>query len=396
YRLEQHRARCGSAHAREPAARAFAMMHIAIFDAVNGIEAHREPYHVARKAPSGALPEAAVATAAYEVLSALYPKLNPVLKEPYQKSLGHLPEGQAKSRGQEYGRYVAKRILKLRSRDGANTKVSYSPPAGAAHWQPTAPAFGSGLLPVWEVLKPFAMKSPSQFRAPAPPALNSPEYVKAFNEVRAYGGVNSTERTAEQTLVAYFWEDGPGTVTPPGHWQIIAQQISKQRGLSMPENARLFGLLSLVQADAAVASWETKYHWNYVRPVTAIARETGDDGNPETTPDPSWVNLIPWPPFPAYTSGHSTFSGGSARLLARFFGSDASAFCGESPDPRRWPALSGVKRCWDSFSQAVEEAGQSRIYGGIHWQFDNQAGLTAGRALADYVFENTLRDPRGK
>ena len=232
----------------------------------------------------------------------------------------------------------------------------------------------------------------NQFRVPAPPAFDSEEYAEAYAEVKDLGGVDSAARSADQTEIAYFWEDGPGTATPPGHWQVIAQQISGTFDNDMLENARLFALLSVVQADAAIVSWDNKYHYDHVRPYTAITSEAEFDGNDATEMDPSWFNLVPTPPFPTYTSGHSTFSGGSSRLLARFFGTDDIAFSAPSPDPQRWPdVLPGVVRSWTSLSQAAAEAGQSRIYGGIHWQYDNQHGLVSGRGLADFVFETLLR-----
>jgi hypothetical protein len=240
-------------------------------------------------------------------------------------------------------------------------------------------------------MTPFAMTHCEQFRVPAPPAFDSAAYAEAFEEVRVLGDEDSAARTADQTQIAYFWEDGPGTATPPGHWQVIAQQIAEERGNSLLENARLFALLGITQADAAVVSWDNKYHHDHVRPYTAITLEADDDGNPATATDPGWLNLVPTPPFPSYTSGHSTFSGGSARILERFYGTDALPFCAPSPDPQRWPEqLTGVVRCWDGLSHAAEEAGQSRIYGGIHWQYDNQQGLVSGRALAEYVFAHFL------
>jgi hypothetical protein len=235
------------------------------------------------------------------------------------------------------------------------------------------------------------MTTSDQFRAPAPLGPSSPEFALAFAEVHDLGAATGSSRTDDQTLIAYFWEDGAGTVTPPGHWQVIAQQLAERFGNDVLSNARLFALLSIVQADAAIASWDAKYHYDYCRPWTAIVEDAELDENDATTADPAWTSLIPTPPFPAYTSGHSTFSGSSSRLLALFFGTDDIAFSGSSPDPDRWPdVLPGVVRSWTSLSQAAEEAGQSRIYGGIHWQFDNQAGLSAGRAIADWAFEHFL------
>ncbi|HEX6201476.1 MAG TPA: vanadium-dependent haloperoxidase, partial [Thermoanaerobaculia bacterium] len=197
------------------------------------------------------------------------------------------------------------------------------------------------------------------------------------------GSVDSTERTADQSEIARFWDDGAGTNTPPGHWNEILQTLSEQHGLTLIENARLFALQGMVVADAAICAWENKYRYHHWRPITGI-RGAADDGNPATEPDPAWTNYIGTPPFPAYTSGHSTFSGSSARLAALFFGSDAQTFSVESDgDP--------ATRQYTSLRAAAEEAGQSRIYGGIHWQYDNQEGLSSGRKIAEQAFFSFLR-----
>ncbi|HXV76448.1 MAG TPA: vanadium-dependent haloperoxidase [Candidatus Polarisedimenticolaceae bacterium] len=373
------------------ATRALAMVHTAMFDAINGIERVYAPYHVSRPAPPGASPQAAAAWAAYTVLVGLYPDREWEFGEALESSLAGERFGPAQWKGRAFGRYVGRAILTLRADDGADAFVAYAPSGEFGYWQPTPPAFGPALLPQWPAVTPFAMTHGSQFRVPAPPPFDSAEYAAAFEEVRQLGDKSSGTRDPDQTEIAYFWEDGPGTATPPGHWQVIAQQLAEMFDHDLLDNARLFALLSIVQADGAIVSWDNKYHHDYVRPYTAITAEADDDGNPETASDPGWSTLIPSPPFPSYTSGHSTFSGGSARLLGHYFGTDAVSFCAPSPDPQRWPEqLEGVVRCWNSLAEAAEEAGQSRIYGGIHWQYDNQQGLDSGRALADYVWAEFL------
>ena len=373
------------------ATRALAMMHTAMYDAVNGIEQAYKPYLITEHAPPGASPEAAAAVAAYTVLMALYPQHSQDLDDALDKSLAAVPPGASKSEGQDWGRYCAEQILALRDNDGADANVPYQPSGQFGRWQPTPPNFAPALLPQWPYVTPFCMISGDQFRVEPPPPFTSTEYALAFNEVKALGEVLSVTRTADQTEIAYFWEDGPGSVTPPGHWQVITQQIADMLGNTMFENARLFALLSIIQADAAIVSWDNKYFYDHVRPYTAITQEADLDGNPATAADPTWFNLVPTPPFPTYTSGHSTFSSASSKILGLFFGRDDIAFSAPSPDPNLWPAqLTGVVRSWDSLSQASEEAGQSRIYGGIHWQYDNTKGLESGGALAEYVFENCL------
>jgi hypothetical protein len=232
------------------------------------------------------------------------------------------------------------------------------------------------------------MVSGTQCRAAGPPPTPTEAlYTTDFAEVKSLGRTDSTTRTADQSEIALFWNDGVGTETPPGHWNSIAQVLAEGADLSLVESARLFALLSITTADAAIASWDNKYHYHHWRPVTAI-RVADTDGNPATASDAEWSSFITTPPFPTYTSGHSTFSGSSSRLLALFFGSDDIPFSVDSD------GLPGVTRSFDSLSDAGEEAGQSRIYGGIHWQYDNRDAIAGGRALAEYVFANFLR-PEG-
>jgi membrane-associated phospholipid phosphatase len=233
-------------------------------------------------------------------------------------------------------------------------------------------------LPEWGYVAPFAIRKGTQYQPPGPPALSSAAYAQALNEVKALGGKDSRARTEDQTQIAHFWADLAGTSTPPGHWNLIAQEIARQRGTSLAENARLFALLNVCLADAGILCWVIKFTYDYWRPITAIQRADVDD-NPSTEPDPNWQPLLETPPFPSYTSGHSTFSGAGAAALASFFGTDTIPFASTSE------GLPGVRRSFPGFWAAAQEAGMSRIYGGIHYQFDNTDGLAVGRALALYV-----------
>ncbi len=375
------------------ATRAFAMTHLAMYDAINGIDRVHEPYLVHAQPPGRLSAELAGAAAAYTVLSSLFPDQRPEFHAALWETANSVKGSRRmRVRSAAWGAYVGWRMLLHRRNDGSDATVPYSPSGEFGDWQPTPPSNAPALLPQWPQVRPFGMEAPSQFRVASPPAFDTEAYAIAYNEVKDLGRKDSTLRTADETQIAYFWEDGPGTATPPGHWQTIGRQLSEQFGLSLSDNARLFALLSMVQADAAICSWDNKYHWDHVRPYTAIREEADDDGNPETVADPEWTTLIPTPPFPTYTSGHSTFSGSSARLLGLFLGSDAIPFSAPSPDPQRWPEqLEGVVRSWSTLSEAAEEAGQSRIYGGIHWQYDNTGGLESGRALAEHCFANHLR-----
>jgi hypothetical protein len=374
------------------AARALAMVHIAIYDAVNGIDRVYEPYHFDKRAPPGASRRAAAAMAAYTVLVKLHPERRAQYDAALKNSMGAIRNGPDKHKGKAWGETVGNAILRLRKNDGSDWIVPYVPADEVGLWRPTPAALAPALLPQWPFVRPFAMYSGDQFRVEPPPDLWTDAFVDAYEEVKELGRSDSESRSDEETEIAFFWEDGAGSVTPPGHWQVIARDLAWRYRNSLLENARLFALLSIAQADAAISAWDSKYAYENFRPVTAITEDAEDDGNPDTELDPTWTPLLPTPPFPAYTSGHSTFSSVSARILARFYGTDKIAFSGASPDPQRWPeVLPGVVRRWKRLSQAAEEAGQSRIYGGIHWQYDNQAGLAAGRALGNFVFDNLLR-----
>lgn len=377
-----------------PATRAFAMMHLAMFDAINGIQQQYEPYAVdfaVTPPPEAASPEAAGATAAYRVLVALFPDKSKHLKATWNRSLGNVRPSPSKDAGIEWGEFCAATILALRMDDGAQDVVDYEPVAECGRWQPTLPSFGSPLFPQWPYVTPFAVENASDFRAPAPPACDSLEYAAALLEVQQLGAIDSELRSDDATEIAFFWEDGPGSVTPPGRWQLIAQDLVERFDVSTLQRARIFALLSMTQADAAIVAWDSKYYYDHWRPVTGI-RLADLDGNELTDIDPSWEPLLPTPAFPAYTSGHSTFSGSSAELLELLFDNTDLAITVRTPKPPIWPQqLASAVRSYNSLRGAAEEAGQSRIYGGIHWQYDNVAGLQSGRALAQYVFDIYLQ-----
>src|SRR5262245_7373931 len=370
-----------------PASRNMAIVHAAIFDAVNAIDRSYSPYLVHRHGPKGASIEAAAAQAAHDTLVALYPNQKATFDAALTASLAGIPDAKAENRGIAIGAFAADKVLQARRNDGSATVVPYAPGTAPGDWQPTPPAFAASLFPQWPDVKPFTLSSESDLRPAGPPALSSAEYAAAFNEVKDFGGdgiTTPTSRTPEQTLIANFWADGVGTETPPGHWNTIAEEVARARGTTTVQNARLFALLNLALADAAIVAWDCKYAFNLWRPVTAI-RAADTDGNPATAADPTWTPLLVTPAFPSYTSGHSTFSAAGAAVLADFFGTDRIHFTTGSD------ALPGVTRSFDRFSSAAAEAGQSRIYGGIHFQFDNQLGLAGGRRLGEYVFANFLR-----
>jgi membrane-associated phospholipid phosphatase len=371
------------------AARNLAILHVSIYDACNGIGQNCQPYFVAGKPAGVASKEAAIAAAAHEVLVNLYPAQQTNFDAAYGSELATIPDGESKNVGIAWGESVADSILAWRRHDGSDAVVDYTPGSGPGVWMPTPPAFLPALFPNWPYVTCFAMTNGAQFRPPPPPALDSAQWAFDFNLTKDLGRLDSTNRTAELTEIAWFWADGAGTVTPPGHWNVIAQEIAHQRGNTLEQNARLFALLNIAEADAGIVAWDCKYAYNSWRPVTAIP-DADSDNNPDTTSDASWQPLLITPNFPEYISGHSTFSGAAAAVLAAFYGSDNIPFATTSA------ALPGVSRSYNSFSQAAEEAGISRIYGGIHFMSANEHGLVCGAQLGGYIAENFLLPKSGK
>ncbi len=364
------------------AARNLAILHTSIFDAVNAIAQDYTPYYVSTATPLLTSPEAAISAAAHQVLITLYPSQADIFNQVFAESLAKIPNGKSEQDGIILGQFVANQILAWRSQDQADQLVIYQSSNLPGNWQPTPPGFQPALLPQWANVEPFTMTQGSQFRPDGPPDLNSAEYALELNQVQALGGKDSLLRTPEQLEIALFWADGAGTYTPPGHWNEISQDIAMRRGSNLLEDARLFALLNLALADAAIVAWDAKYEYNLWRPVTAI-RQADNDGNDQTIADQRWESAIATPPFPEYISGHSTFSGAADVILTSIFGENVN-FTTSSV------GLSGISRSFNRFSQAAEEAGMSRIYGGIHFLSGNQDGLTAGRNLGNYILDNFL------
>ncbi len=357
------------------ATRSLAMVHLAMVDVINAWEDTAAVY-VNQQRPADASLEAAVSGAANEVLRHLFPNQEAALSAVLAEALDDIPDGTKKDNGLAFGQQIGQAIVAIRSTDGHDSFVEHNPTSGVGRWQPTAPAFDAALLPQWPSLTPFLI-TPSSFSAQGPPALDSVEYAAALNEVQELGLADSTVRTAEQTEIARFWTDGAGTETPPGHWNQIALQVAEEQQNSLSANIRLFAKLNTALADAAIVAFDSKYTSDFWRPVTAI-QDAAFDSNDETIADESWSSLLINPNFPEYVSGHSTFSGAAATVLTALLGDDVS-FTSESA------GLPGVQRSFTSFNQAADEAGRSRVYGGIHFEFSNQDGLAIGRQIGESV-----------
>lgn len=365
------------------AARNLAMLHIAIYDAVNSLGGTHRAYLTSLPPDGPTSAEAAVAGAAHRILINLFPSHRAAFDAALADSLAPLPDDLLRSRGVARGQSVADLVLDRRADDGASTTVPYIPSTAPGAWRRTPPYFRPPDLPHWGLVTPFALVSGSQFRPAGPPQLTSARYAAELNQVKELGGVASVTRTAEQELIAYFWADFTYTVTPPGHWNQIARTAASNLGLSLAQKARLFALLNLALADAAIAVWDAKYAHNFWRPVTAVQRADLDD-NPETVAAPGWAPLLNTPSFPEYVSGHSAFSAAAATVLTRFLGTDRVSFTVISD------SVPGVTRAYSSFAAAAEEIGMSRIYGGIHFLSGDLDGLSLGQAIGDYVNDNFL------
>src|SRR5438034_1870827 len=343
----------GGSTAPPIASRRLAILHVSIYDAVNGIARTNEPYLVQSSAPSSASREAAASVAAHKALVYLFPAAASSFDMLHVAILAAIPDGPQKTAGIVWGEFVANQILAARANDGCDALVPPPDGSGPGVWVPTPPAFAPYLLPQWGFVAPFGMSSSSQFRPPGPPSLDSEQYAANYNEVQELGAALGSTRTADQTQIALFWADGAGTETPPGHWNSIAQITAAAQGNTLEENARLFALLNIAMADAAICAWDAKYTFHFWRPVTAINF---------AEPQLNWASFIVTPPFPDYVSGHSTFSGAAATVLALFYGTEDLPFTISSD------FLPGVYRSFPTCLDAAEEAALSRIHAGIHFR----------------------------
>lgn len=380
----------------------YAMTHVAIHDALNAIDRRYQPYaffgHVSRRAST----DAAVATAAHDVL---VPVLGQIPFPPaciaaaiagvdadYAAALDAIPDRPAKRRGVNVGAKAAAAILALRADDGSNTLLQdFAYPQGD---EPGEYRFTPGtpfaFAPGWGDVTPFVLRRSSQFRADAPYDVTDAAYTADFEEVKRLGGDDITtlsDRTAEQTEIALFWVE-----SSPLGWNRIARTVAADEGLDAWESARLFGLLNMALADGYVGSFETKYLHNFWRPVTAI-QLADTDGNPDTDADPTWAPLRGTPPIPDHDSAHSVEGGAAAQVLRRFFGTNRISFetCSLTlPAGSTCSDASPVLRSFSSFTQAAEENGLSRILVGFHFRNAVEQGVEHGRRIGNRAVNRFL------
>lgn len=355
--------------------RAYAMVNIALHDAVNATMGSPDRSYTGSVANSGGDTRAAAAVAAHDVLVNLYPTKAAAFDAALTASLATIGSGLAKTTGMATGQAFATATIASRASDGFTAPFpTYTPTGQPGNYVPTTPGPPFPVDGQFATATPFVMTSSSQFRAGPPPALDSVAYAVALNEVESIGALNSAVRTADQTMSAYFWEHDPER---PYLNAAITQSLAS--GKSTIENARIFATLATAVADAPIAAFDTKFLYNLWRPVTAI-QQADTDGNPLTTADPTWQSLLVAPPFPSYFSAHSIVGATAASILDLAYGS-AIGFC----------ATNNVgSRCWASFDAAALDDSKSREYGGIHFSFDDQTGLATGYQLGAYAFDRNL------
>ena len=386
--------------------RMYAMMHVAVHDAVNAIDRRSRPYAFNAQAAPGASRDAAVAAAARDVLVSLIGQLPLELhsqacidagvasvEAAYAEALAAIPDDQAKAQGIAVGQAAAAAILVLRADDGAvgpflNFACPQDTQPGEYQCTPGTPFI---VFEGWEHVVPFVLEHSSQYRPGPPYGVEKKKYTEDFNEVKILGGAPPSARTPDQTEIALFWLE-----SSPLKWNRIARTVSADRGLDLWENARLFGLLNMALADGYIAMVDSKNHYNYWRPITAI-RTADTDGNPDTIVDLTWTPLVPTPPNQDYVSGHSIEGGAGAEVLKQFFGSDQIRFddCSVTlPAGRTCSDPTPVLRSYTSFSEAAAENAYSRILVGFHFRKSIEEGIKYGEKIGQRAVNLYLRPVR--
>lgn len=357
--------------------RVMAIVQLAMHDAVNGITGEYETYLSPQPAPANASPEAAAISAAYHSLN----NLRPGNESPLAQNFSNAIVGRGLSMddpGIEYGRAAAAAILTLRENDQSSTaQFNYDAPNAGEPGVWVRLTSAPALLPGWGRVTPFVLRSAAQFRPDAPPALDSERYAKDYNEIKKIGAKFGSTRTTEQSDIALFWRASPTAI-----WNPVLRQAAQTRNHNLSEQAQLFALFYLAAADASIACWETKYEFNFWRPQPAIVNGN-NDGNDATAGDATWEPFIPTPPHPDYASGHTANSSAMAKILTLEFG--------DNPGITLTVTQTGITRTWTSFSEAVDEVIDARVYSGIHFRNSDEVGARMGRQIAQFVSHHALR-----
>jgi hypothetical protein len=359
----------------------------AVYDAVNAIDGGHRPYLAAPAADPSDSKEAAAAAAAFHVLAGLFPAQQATLRPLYDASLAGVPDGPAKAGGVAVGEASAATMLTTRAGDGRGGPFTFAFGTAPGAWRPAPPNFGLDPAPWVGNVRPFLVPSAEMLRTDGPNELTSAAYADDLNEVKQLGSLTSTSRTADQTQAAIFWQD-----SGPAIWNRVLRALAASRGLDIVDSARMFAMTNLAAADGSIGCWNDKYYWSFWRPITAI-REAAADGNPATTPDPTWLPLfnptvpVSGPPlvtpgFPDHPAGHTCISGATAHALKAFFATDKVPFtahsnkCSPAPCP---------PRSFDSFSRALKEIIDARVWSGIHFRTADVQGAVLGRKVAHHL-----------
>jgi hypothetical protein len=357
-------------------ARTMAMVHVAVFDAVNAIDPRYEPVALHERAPGDASAEAAVASASYAVLVGLFPSRQAHLAESHAAALARIPDGHAKHAGIAIGQLAASACLALRSGDGTGAPNRYLPHTSPGAYVPTN-------LPVsseWPNVEPWAMESPSQFRPAPPPALTSDVWARDFAELKRVGGKDSTARSAAQTEAARFW-----SITGPAAWNPIVRSLASSRPMPLVERARFFALANVAAMDSLVAVFDAKYAYNFWRPITAI-RRAEIDGNDTTDAAPEWLPLLETPLHPEYPCAHCITAAAVGTVL------EAELGTGEVPPiSMTSAALPGVVHRWTHISDYVEEVSAARIFAGVHYRNSVDVGKAMGVSIGRQAVASLMR-----
>lgn len=363
--------------------RTFAMMHLAMHDAVNAVAPRFRQYAFYGR-DSLADAATAAAQAAHDVMLSQYPNAGPALDLELGRTLALAPNGSPSSRGRELGRQSAAAILTARRGDGWDVEGTYAYRDKIGAYRTTPPWNGFVAQPGFRYAKPFGLETPGQFRPSSPPALHSPEYAQAVNEVKRFGRADSRERTADQTGYAVWWME-----FAEGSLNRLSRRLATEHRLSLAQAARLFALLNASIFDDYIAVWDSKYEYNHWRPYSAI-REAARDGNPATTPDSAWQPQRPTPPFPEYLSAHAAACAASFEILKRVLG-DGPFTMETITAPAGMPT-----RRFARFDDAASECADSRVRLGWHFRYATDAGLGLGRAVATYIIDHHLLELRDR
>ena len=366
-------------------ARRLAIVQLSVFEAVNAITGEYEPYLGTVVAPAGASADVAAIQAAYHALKALYPGSAVALDGLAAAALAAIPDSPAKAAGIAIGDAAAAALIASRVGDGSATPSVYIPAStGAGEYQLTT-SCAAGVLFHWQYVKPFGLPNAADFIAPPPPALASVAYAKDYAEVKRVGsaGAGGGDRPMDRADVARFY----GASSPGYIWSLSARQVAAAQGRSMSHNARTLAVMAVSINDSLIASFASKYLYKSWRPETAI-RNGDADGNARTEGDPLFATYVPTPCFPSYPSNHASGSNGGAEVLRRAYGEGEHAITMTNPNV---PAIAGLSFQYETFNAMCGDIDDARVYGGIHYRFDQDAGNRLGRSVATYLHKNLLR-----